>query len=173
MNDCITLVDYAEPDTYKDSKTEFVVFVKDGQRFSPSVYNDLFQVYKNNPLFRKLSMVSPVLTTPMSQVYGWTFVATDMIHPKYTPSSIEPYAIQMGPVTGSVIRRSALDRINYEFTGNVFNDSIGLSLALWESGQVVYIAPMTWERGDNSLDMSHAATVTPELQKLFKREMIG
>lgn len=168
----ITLVDYADPYKYKEADTEFVVFVKDGKRNNP-LYSELSQVYKDNPLFRKMSMVAPVLSLPSSFLYGWKMVANNIASPKSTPSSIQPYAIQMGPIEGAVIRRAALDRIDYKFTGDIFTDSINLSLALWDSGQMVYIAPMTRTKGRPGLDVSHLAQVTPETQKLFKREMIG
>lgn len=173
MNTAITLVNYGTPEEYKKAKTEFIVFVKNGEKFSPSVYDELYQVYKENPLFRKLSMVAPAISTANSIIYGWALVSPAIASPKYTPSSTEPYAIQMGPITGSLIRKAALDRIDYTFTGNRLADSTALSIALWESGQMCYLSPSVVQHGANSLDTSIPVVVSQPTQKLFKREMIG
>lgn len=173
MNNAITLVNYGEPGEYKKAKTEFIVFVKDGEKYSPSVYEELYQVYKENPLFRKLSMVAPAISTEIAIIYGWSVDAPGIASPRYSPSSTEPYAIQMGTVTGSLIRKAALDRINYTFTGNRLSDSTALSIALWESGQMCYLAPSVIQKGANSLDTAIPVVVNQDTQKLFKREMIG
>ena len=173
MNSAITLVNYGQPEDYKKAKTEFIVFVKEGEKYSPRVYDQLLQVYRENPLFRKLSMVAPAISTATSTFYGWTLTTPAIASPKYTLSSTEPYAIQIGSITGSVIRRAALDRIDYKFTGNRLADSTAFSIALWESGQMCYMAPSVIEKGANTLDMPVPVIVSQATQKLFKREMIG
>lgn len=167
----ITLVDYRQPEKYKETTTEFIVFVNK-DKYLP-IYDELYQVYKNNPQFRKLSMVSPTLSTSFALIYGWK-LAANVVSPQYVASSKAPYAIQIGPIIGSLIRRSALERIDYEFKPGLMLDSVSLSMALWESGNRIYIAPDIIIPIDNSLDNSFKYINNHDsLQKLFKREMIG
>lgn len=169
-----TYIDYKTPSDLKLARTEFIIFVKDGDEFSPTVDEKLFQVYKKNPLFRKLSMVSPTISTSPSVLYGWR-LANGVVSPQYAPSSTEAYAIQIGLITGSVIRRSALEKIDYEFSGSVIKDSILLSLALWESGNRIFIDPNSSKKRTSSLDnaFKYEGPEYAGLQKLFKREMIA
>lgn len=117
-------------------------------------------------------MVAPVGVTSLSKIYGH-ILEDGFAAPKNSSSSAEPYAIQFGPVINSVIRRSALDKIDYDFTGMVLEDSVGLSLALWESGQMCYVAPSVLCPASNVFELSMNAPVSESTQKLFKREMVG
>lgn len=169
----ITLVDYANPEDYRKAKTEFIIFVNK-TNLATTVEKELYQVYKNNPQFRKLSMVAPVIRAGSTLVYGWE-LSNGYIVPRHTPSSREPYAIQIGSVVNSIIRKSALDRLQFVFSGDEYADSADLSLALWESGNRCYIDPNTEMPGYAYLDFNLARNIEPYggLQKLFKREMIG
>jgi hypothetical protein len=171
----ITVNDQDDYDSWKDAQSEFISFVPPGQRFTQEYFNQLLNVFSDRPLFRKLSMVSPTIEIKgESSVYGWLLSPTSII-PSRIKSSLEPYAIQIGYLPGAIIKKTALERLQPRFKLADLHNSIDLSLELWDSGLRCYIHPKVAIKGEHrhGLAISYKPEVREEVQKIWKRELVG
>ena len=170
----ITFVSYAEARTFKDAKTEFVVFVDDTEDLNEEFYRGLYQIYKDKPQFRKLALVSPALALGTHNIYGWV-LNDGMVEQVNSPSARAPYAAQIGYIKNSIIRTDSLNKLDFKFTGDTLMDSARLSLALWNAGLRVYVDPRLHTHPSENVGgtLSMGGGPYDAVLKLFKREMIG
>lgn len=127
--------------------------------------------------YRKLAMVSPAigLESWNQKIFGYK-LEDGLVTPLVQPSSLQPYLVQIGPITGAVIRRSALK--DFQFTEDEILDSINLSLHLWSTGQRVILNPeavyysFTWENQEIP-DEIELPDNMEEVEQLFSHELIA
>lgn len=171
----ITVNNQDDYDSWRDAQTEFISFVPTGQHFTEDYFSQLLSVFSDRPLFRKLSMVSPsVQIEGESPVFGWLLSPTSII-PSRIKSSIEPYAVQIGYVPGAIIKKTALERLQPVFKVADLHNSINLSLDLWDAGLRCYINPKVSINGErhHGLAINYHPEVREEIQKIWKRELVG
>lgn len=171
----ITVNDQKDYESWKDAKTEYISFVPPGKQFTEQYFDQLLSVFSDKPLFRKLSMVSPsVEIKDESSVYGWLVSPTSVL-PSRIKSSTEPYAIQIGFLPGAIIKKTALERLQPQFTSADLNNSINISLCLWDSGLRCYIHPRVTIEGErrHGLPINYQPEVDERVRKIWQREMIG
>lgn len=161
--------------TWKDAKSEFITFVPPGHQVSDGYFNELLSVFSDRPLFRKLSMVSPSIDIKgESPVFGW-LVSPTSIMPSRIRSSSEPYAVQIGYLPGAIIKKTALERLQPNFSTADLDNSINISLELWDSGLRCFIHPKVAIEGERRLGLpiKYQPQVDEKVKKIWKREMVG
>jgi hypothetical protein len=174
----LTIITVNNQDDYlawKDAESEFISFVPPGRTISDGYFNELLSVFADRPLFRKLSMVSPSIDIAgESPVYGW-LVSPTSIMPSRIRSSTEPYAVQIGYLPGAIIKKTALERLQPKFTMADLDNSINLSLELWDSGLRCFIHPKVSFEGEHrhGIPIKYQPVVDEKVRKIWKREMVG
>ena len=174
----LTVITINNPDDYSQWETadgDYISFVPAETRLEDKHFFDLVKVYEDRPLYRKISMVAPVVSIPAKDIYSWT-ITDNSFEPADISRSREPYAVQIAYLPGAIIKKKALQRIKPTFTGDIMQDSINLSTALWTSGLRCFVDPATAvESDDNTLANSYMYTHNEEyrtLQDMFQREYI-
>lgn len=171
----ITIKTNDDYDTWKDAQSEYISFVPQNHNLPEKYFEQLLDVFSDRPLFRKLSMVSPSLEiNGESPVFGW-LVSTTSTLPSRIKSSSEPYAAQIGYLPGAIIKKSALERLQHEFTGAALLDSINLSAQLWNAGHRIFVHPKLFMPGfhEQGLPLHYRPELDEKVTKIWKREMVG
>ncbi len=170
----ITVTSKEDYNSWKDAKTEFIAFVPPKQVFTQDYFNQLLEVFTDRPRFRKLSMVSPSIDmNGNSPIFGWLVSPTSIL-PSRIKSSSEPYAAQIGFLPGAVIKKTALERLQQEFTGADLLDSINTSVGLWNAGHRVYVHPKVFITTDQKgMPVAYQPEVEEKVKQIWKREMVG
>ena len=166
-------------DGYSRVNGEFVSFIDHDCVLSPGYFKKLLSVFKDNPTYRKLAMVTPVLGVNSwdIKVFGYILSPTS-IFPSRIRSSSDVYLIQIGYIPGAIIRRSALETAS-PIDGDHIIDSVNQSIRLWNKGQRIAIDPsVTYVSTNAELDLPFNVdrAVDAELEAtiaMWKREMIG
>lgn len=161
---------------WRDFDTDFISFVPEGTNLPDDYFYRLMKVYADRPAYRKISMVSPVVSIPSTEIYSWNitdsgYSSTDIRR------STEPYAVQISYLPGAVIKKTALQKLNPEFTGDDLQDSINFSVALWRSGLRCFVDPESLYESENfvleePMMYSHPVEEFQPLIEMFKREYI-
>lgn len=178
----ITTSEKADWDTWREAKTDYIAFIPEGAEFPDGYFERLYQVYSDRPLYRKISIVSPALTVDeySAKIYGWIVGQSSLI-PSRIKSSLEPYGVQVAYLPGSLVKKTALEKLQPKFTGAALQDSINLSIAMWQQGLHCYIEPrVSYEPAGASVlqypiiyPADDLYDDMDEIRMLFKREMIG
>lgn len=156
----------------KASSQDFVCLTDKIFMISGKYLKKLLKPFKTN--YHKLAIVAPAigLESWEHKLYGY-YVDDDELIPLVQPHSIEPHLIQIAPIIGAVIRRSALK--GFKFTNSEINDSVRLSLHLWTVGSRCILNPeatyysFVWENQDIPED---TISLPQEVEKLFKQELV-
>ena len=166
---------------FKLSQSTFVSFLGNGA-VSSNHYKDMLEFFNKYPKFKKLSMI----TTPVSdlilqrKVYSYELTDKD-VHPVFKKGSSSPYAVQIGHLAGALIRRSSLDPVISNFTGNPLFDSYAVCAHFWMTGKMVYVNPNAMYIANN-LDLKRVIefkvdpwadnTIMQGVKATWKREVI-
>jgi hypothetical protein len=171
----ITVNNQEDYNSWRNASSEFITFVPPGHTISEGYFDELVSVFTDRPLFRKLSMVSPSIDIEgESPVFGWMVSQTSIL-PSRIRSSTEPYAVQIGYLPGAVIKKTALERLQPQFTNADVDNSINLSLDLWDSGLRCFIHPKIAIQGEHrhGIPFNYQPVIDEKVKKIWKREMVG
>lgn len=167
----------------KYASGEFVCLVESGSEISDGYFWDNLRIFTSQPSFRKLAMVSPEIAHKEweTTIFGY-LLSTDGTKPSVLPSHVrsssQPYAIQIGYIPGSIIRRVVAE---HTILGDdMLFDSIRLSLSLWAAGSRCFINPDTTYIDSSERKIQFPTSYDGELPKeikdlvqMFRREMVG
>ena len=160
----------------KKARGDFVCLLEEDSAVDSGTIRDNLAVFTENPSYRKLAMVSPMVDfddgeRAVSFSYDDKHLAVT-----YPPSSCV-HATRIGYVPGAVIRRSSLIKSKMRLGNNPMVLSTQLSLEFWNSGlrislnpDATYFAPVEEHladiprRGWNSF---------PKVTALWERELIS
>lgn len=163
---------------YLGTKGEFVCFMERDATLSKGYFKELLKVYRENPTFRKLAMVTPTLGVNAweTKIYGYLLTSTSVM-PSRIKSSSEGYLIQVGFIPGAIIRRSALGKVAPQ-DEDVLTESVNVSVYFWNHGQRVLIHPgvtyvSTYEKLDIPFNVDPPSLELQETMTMWKREMVG
>ncbi len=131
-------------DVLDEVKTTYVCFVEADCLVSSGYFNSQIGLFKKNPYFRKLAMLSTATAVNKwdNKFYGYTIGDNhaDGIVPVKTKKSSSVYPVQVGYVPGAVMRMGmltqALQDLNMKNGAeqNLVELSTVLSLAFWQQG---------------------------------------
>lgn len=122
--------------------------------------------FLNNPRFRKLAMVSPLVefddTEPLAMS---SFGTTD--HPHY------PQLTRAGCAGGAVIRRTSLLKFSDLLDNHISDFSYQLSVAFWENGLRVIADPLSIYYTPQLAKRGQVLQISEPTLKLWQRECIA
>lgn len=170
-------------DGIKHASGEFVSLIEPGADLTSGYFWDNLRIFTSQPSFRKLAMVSSAVSnlTWETTIYGYllsTAGSKPSVMPSHIQSSSQPYAIQVGYIPGSIIRRIVAE--NMKLSDDMLFDSVRLSLSLWAAGSRCFLNPDTvyLDNSDRKIQfpVSYDGELPPEisnLMQMFRREMIA
>lgn len=172
----ITINSLEDYNQWKNYNADYISFVPANSSLDDDYFFKLVQVYIDRPAYRKISMVSPVVSMPKVDIYSWN-ITKNGYESTGLGRSRSPYAVQISYLPGAVIKKTALQKLNPTFTGDDMQDSINLSVALWNSGLRCFVDPdSAIEIDDNTLDdpfaYVHNEDELKDLREMFQREYI-
>lgn len=144
------------------ARGDFVCLLEYDSALSRGSIARQLEPFLNNPRFRKLAMVSPLVefddTEPMS--------LSGMGDSRY------PQMTRVGFVPGAIVRRTSL--LKYiDLLGNHVGDlSYEISVAFWETGLRITAEPTCIYYSPSGIKKGGAVVVSTALQKLWQRECI-
>lgn len=165
------------------SEGDFLCYVEPDCLLSEDFFMVSLNTMASSAQYRKLAMVSPVLCARRweREIYGYKEelgqivpVIPETDRKKYLPSFKQKLsAIQIGYLPGSIIRRSAAERLY--FNSDVpLKSSVENSLALWEEGNRILLNPYSkYVSNEQGLDESIPyGRVSAKVSQMFERELI-
>jgi len=165
------------------SEGEFLCYVEPDCLFSDNYFMVLLNMMAANAQYRKLAMVSPLLCLRHwdVEVHGYR-VEDGVVIPNmpkkpkksYLPDYKEKMGqIQVGYFPGSMIRRSAAERLYFD-DSKPMKSSVENSLALWEEGnRIVLNSYVKYVSNRYDLDLPFKyGLVSAGVSKMFAREAI-
>lgn len=156
---------------YKDWKTgiqeakgDFVCLLEYDSAVSAGSIAKQLEPFLNNPRFRKLAMVSPLVefddTEPLS-LSG------------LEPTSKHSQMTRVGCVPGAIIRRTSLLKYVDLLENHVSDLSYELSVLFWENGLRIMADPTCIYYSSSLIRRGGAIVVSTSLQNLWHRECIA
>lgn len=118
---------------------EFICFLEEDSAVKRGSIAQNLQVFLENPLFRKLAMVSSPVDYPEEKriCYGYTEGAQR----RFEVTTTSVHTVRVGSVPGAVIRRSSLIKVQPKLKGNINSLTMNVCLDLWEAGQRILLNP--------------------------------
>ena len=145
---------------------DYVCLLERDSGISPGALLRQLEPFLNNPRFRKLAMVSPLIefddTEPLALS---SFGTTD--HPQYMQLT------RAGCAAGAIIRRSSLTKYNHLLGEHISNFSYKLSTAFWENGLRVMADPLSVYYSPKKARRGTIIEVSSSTLELWKRECIA
>lgn len=148
----------------KEAQGDFICLLEHDSAVQPGSIAKQLEPFLNNPRFRKLAMVSPLVEFDDTEPLSLSGLETTSQYSQMT---------RVGCVPGAIIRRTSLLK-HADLLGNHVSDlSYELSVLFWENGlrimadpTCIYYSPSTMRRGG-------AIVVSTALQNLWQRECIA
>lgn len=160
-------------DGLKEAEGKFICFFEENASVSPGFFFRNLFVYLSKPHFRKLAMVSPGLELLDQDItsYGYRY-NNNLIPVEDVGKRIRN--VQIGPVTGAIIRRSSLEGLDLDWGAAPLELSVDLSIKLWQNGLRVQVNPFTIYQTENNLlsNIKHTDKIPQKVQTIWQREMI-
>lgn len=126
-----------------EASGDFVCLLEEESAVKPGTIRESLGVFLENPSYRKLAMVSPMVDyDDLDDKVSFTFTARPEIRFEKVPQFVHP--VRIGYVPGAIIRRKPLLRV-IDNHGIFMNGPVDLSalisIALWDNGQRVSMNP--------------------------------
>ena len=148
------------------AKGDFVCLLEHDSAISKGSIARQLEPFLNNPRFRKLAMVAPLVefddTEPLALS---SFGATD--HPHY------PQLTRAGCAGGAIIRRSSLLKFADLIDKHISDFSYELSVAFWENGLRVISDPLSVYYSPQNARRGSVLQISNNTLELWKRECIA
>lgn len=162
---------------------EFVCLLEKNSALSSGSIKASMKEFIENPLYRKLAMVSPIVDMPQFKApISFTYTVNDWhkgLAVVNKPRTDSFHNVRIGFVPGAIIRRSSLQKAAIPLTLPPVPFSVILSLFFWQHGlrvalqpQSLYYAPenVSYDR----LPTQYRSSIVPEQKTadLWQHEMI-
>lgn len=149
----------------KKAQGDFVLLLEYDSALERGSIARLIAPFQENPNYRKLVMVSPMIEFEDSNPTNLTGATNQQDY----------FTARFGSLAGSVIRRSSLLKYLDAAKGDMIDSSYNLSLAFWEHGlrimsdpQSLYYSPTRW-----TSYKPKTWKVSPELSRMWIQECIA
>lgn len=160
-------------DGFEESTGQFVCFMENDCDYRGGIFIRGLLDMLVRPSYRKLAMVSPVIEELAHDRSIYGFKVNGGVIALDSPASLSTHMVQVGYVAGSIIRRSAIADVDWDFSKSTLELSARMSLYLWEHGlriqldpQMVYIVDKIDSR------LSKALEVSEDLKAMWHQESI-
>lgn len=173
----ITINGVGDYDQWKKVDADYISFVSPDLDLEDEHFFQLAKVYLDRPSYRKISMVSPVVSVSDDfDIYSWS-ITNNSYEANDLMGSREPHPIQIGYLPGALVKKTVLQKLQPEFTGDMMEDSIRLSEAVWGSGLRCFVDPNTYIDVDdmrlrNPYMYMHDEEMYKPMREMFRREYI-
>lgn len=138
----------------------FIVFLEEDSAFAPGSLRTSLEVFRNNPSYRKLAMVSTTVDYDnLEDRYGFGYDGGVELSTAEDGSE-EPYPVSIGYFYGSIIRTTAYRKADINLRRDALYRSVQLSDIFWSKGLRVELNPL-------ATYFSPAATI-PEPSNAYK-----
>lgn len=146
------------------AKGDFVCLLEHDSAVSKGSIARQLEPFLNNPKFRKLAMVSPLIefddTKPM---------ALNGFGSRYPQ---QPQLARSGSVGGAIIRRTSIMKNKDLLKTNLTTTSHGVSVSLWEHGLRIMVDPTSVYYSPQKFKRGIVVNVSDSLLELWTRECI-
>lgn len=142
---------------------DFICLLEHDSAVSPGSIAKQLKPFLDNPRFRKLVMVSPLVEFDDSEAMSLSGFQNHSEYPQMT---------RVGCVPGAVIRRTSLLKYVDLLDNHVSDLSYEVSVAFWENGLRITGEPTCVYYSPSSVKKGGAVVVSTALQKLWQRECI-
>jgi hypothetical protein len=147
------------------AKGDFVCLLEHDSAVSKGSIARQLEPFLNNPKFRKLAMVSPLIefddTKPM---------VLDSFGKTSYPQ--QPQLTRSGSIGGAIIRRTSILKNRDLLKTNLTTTSHGVSVSLWEHGLRIMIDPTSIYYSPQRFKRGVVVSVSEPLMELWIRECI-
>jgi len=149
------------------ARGDFILLLEHDSAIERGGVERLLYPFLENPHFRKLAMVSPMVefedTDPTSLSYHDTFLSSGY------------HSVRYGSIAGAIIRQHSLMKYAHLLVDDVIDSSYDISLEFWEHGlrvmndpQALYYSPSTW-----SSYVKKNKAVSDKLKTLWEQECVA
>lgn len=123
--------------------------------------------------YRKLAMISPAIEELDRDRTVWGLKCHPIASMVTEQHGDSAYAIQVGYVPGSIIRRSAIEDKGLSFTGSLLQNSINFSLRLWQGGLRIHLDPhMVYQIGKIDSKVTKPIIIPEVVEQIWRQEGI-
>lgn len=148
----------------KKAQGDFICLLEFDSAVSKGSIGRQLQVFLDNPRYRKLAMVSPLIEFDNTEAMAFSH-----------SNSEEPQFARTGVVVGAIIRRSSILKSKVVIGREIVNLSYNLSTIFWENGLRIMHDPNSIYYSSSALQRKRIKqpTVSSVVIELWRRECIA
>lgn len=153
----------------KQAKGDFVCLLEYDSAVKRGSIARLLQPFLDNPRYRKLAMVSPMIEFADCEAMSLPFLSDDYAYHS------RPYLARAGCVSGAIIRRNSINKILnvLERPETILVNDYDFSVALWENGlRIMHDKNSVYESPYNYEPQTKAINISDMVLELWKRECV-